>query len=140
MPSQQFTYTFTALANRARITFSFPEDVGCLALDGVELLADNGFERSKSNSWTYCNPTSATSAGTVTSDYLFCEGVPYQAKLGSYYYYDGAVANADYLYQMLNTTVDETYTVSYWLFNLGSGTSSNTDVFVAYQSVKPNGR
>ena len=117
--------------------------MGCFALDAVsvrsitaptvELIANNGFETGDLSSWTYCNPQSATSAGEVikNSDNFQCMGYTYQAKIGSHFYYDGAVGNADYLIQTFPTIIGATYTISYWLYNQGSGSASSADVIIS---------
>ncbi|CAF2417692.1 unnamed protein product [Rotaria sp. Silwood2] len=142
-PYTQYTYTYTAISNRTRIAFSFREDEGCFALDAVsvrsiaaptiELIANNGFETGTLSSWTYCNPNSAISAGAVmqNSDSFQCMGYTDQAQSGSYFYYDGAVGNCDYLIQMFSTIVGQTYTISYWLYNQGSAHPSSADVIIS---------
>ena len=117
--------------------------MGCFALDvvsirsitapTVELIANNDFETGTLSSWTYCNPQSAVSAGEVikNSDNFLCMSYIYQAKSGTHFYYDGAVGNADYLIQTFPTTVGTTYTISYWLYNQGSGSASSADVIIS---------
>ncbi|CAF1012788.1 unnamed protein product [Rotaria sp. Silwood1] len=142
-PYTQYTYTYTAISNRTRIAFAFREDSGCFALDAVsvrsiitpstELIANNGFETGTLSSWTYCNPSSATAAGEVkqNSDSFQCMGYTYQAQSGTHFYYDGAVGNCDYLIQMFTTIVSQTYTISYWLYNQGTGSASSADVIIS---------
>ena len=99
----------------------------------MELIANNDFETGSLSPWTYCNPKSAASPGKVikNSDYEQCLGYTYQAKSGSHFYFDGAVGNADYLIQTFLTTVGTTYTISYWLYNQGSGSASSADVIIS---------
>lgn len=142
-PYKQYNYTYTAILNQTRIAFSFREDAGCFALDNVsvrntaaptvELIANNDFETGTLSSWTYCNPQSASSAGQVkkNSDNFQCMGFTYQAKSGTYFYYDGAVGNCDYLVQTFATDIGSTYTISYWLYNQGIGSASSADVVIS---------
>ncbi|CAF0739805.1 unnamed protein product [Rotaria sordida] len=144
VPYTQYTYTYTAISNRTRIAFAFREDEGCFALDAVsvrrltaptiELIGNNDFETGTLSSWTYCNPNSASSAGEVipNSDNFQCMTSTYQAKSGSYFYYDGAVGNCDYLIQTFSTIVGQTYTISYWLYNRGNTAyPSSADVIIS---------
>ncbi|CAF2407581.1 unnamed protein product [Rotaria sp. Silwood2] len=142
-PYTQYTYTYTATSNRTRIAFAFREDEGCFALDAVsvrsiaaptiELIANNDFETGTLSSWTYFNPNGAISAGAVkqNSDSFECMSYTYQAQSGSYFYYDGAVGNCDYLIQMFSTIVGQTYTISYWLYNRDTVSASSVDVIIS---------
>ncbi|CAF3481291.1 unnamed protein product [Rotaria socialis] len=143
-PYTQYTYTYTAIANLTRLTFAFREDVGVFALDtvsvtsilapSVQLLANNGFETGSESSWTYCCPSTATSWAGVGkySDNIYNMGVTYQSQSGTYFYYDGTGSGCDYLSQKFSTTVGGTYTISYWLYNLGSGSASSADVIMSH--------
>ncbi|CAF4011783.1 unnamed protein product, partial [Rotaria sordida] len=139
----QYTYTYTAISNRTRITFAFREDIGYFALDTVsvrsitnptvELISNNGFETGTTSPWIYCNPGGATAAGTIKANsnnfnYL---GYLYQAQSGTRFYIDGAVGDADYLSQIFSTTIGTTYNISYWLVNMGSGTLNSADVIIS---------
>ncbi|CAF3495472.1 unnamed protein product [Rotaria sp. Silwood1] len=84
-------------------------------------------------SWTYCNPSGATAAGTVeanSNNFKFWNYL-YQAQSGNYFYTDVAVGAADYLSQIFSTTIGTTYTISYWLYNIGTGTRSSADVIIS---------
>ena len=65
------------------------------------------------------------------SDNFQSMGYTYQAKSGTHFYVDGAVGNADYLFQIFPTTIGATYTISFWLYNRGSGTASSADVIIS---------
>jgi hypothetical protein len=86
-----------------------------------------------SPSWTYCNPQSASAGGEIldNSAYFQCMGYTYQAESGTYFYYDGAVGNNDYLTQTFTTNIGSTYTISYWLYNQGIGLDSSADVIIS---------
>ncbi|CAF3249806.1 unnamed protein product [Rotaria sp. Silwood2] len=53
------------------------------------------------------------------------------AQLGNYFYTDGAVGAADYLSQIFSTPIGTTYTISYWLYNIGTGTRNSADVIIS---------
>ncbi|CAF1235174.1 unnamed protein product [Adineta steineri] len=107
-PYAYYSYTYVAIATLTRISFSFREDNGCFAIDTVsvrstaaptvELISNNDFETGSFSSWTYCNPNGASAAGKVYHS-LFCVSYTLTPKSGSYFYYDGAVGNNDYLSQ-----------------------------------------
>jgi len=100
---------YIAISNRTPISFSFREDIGCFALDTVsvrnttaltvELIANNDFETGILSSRTYCNPQSTIGAGEVKKNFdnFQCLHFTNQTKSESYFYYDGAVGNSDYL-------------------------------------------
>ncbi|CAF4258379.1 unnamed protein product [Rotaria magnacalcarata] len=143
-PYTKYTYTYTAIANLTRLTFAFREDVGVFALDtvsvtsilapSVQLLVNNGFETGSESSWTYCCPSTATSWAGVGqySANIYNMGVTYQPQSGTFFYYDGTGSGCDYLSQKFSTTVGGTYTISYWLYNLGSGSASSADVIMSH--------
>lgn len=140
---QQYSYIYIAIATQTRITFAFREDTGYFALDDtsvrnilsptIELLINGGFEIGNLSSWIYCNPSSSSFPGTLkkTSDNFVAQGKTYAAHSGNYYYLDGAVGNADYLSQMFTTIIGQTYNISFWLYNQGSGTNSNANVIIS---------
>ncbi|CAF3637806.1 unnamed protein product [Rotaria sp. Silwood1] len=139
----QSTYTYAAISNRTRIAFSFREDIGFFALDAVsvrsitastvELIANNDFATGTMSSWTYCNPNSATAAGEIKANSNNFQYGSYfhQAQSGTHFYTDGAVGAADYLIQMFSKTLDTIYTISYWLYNICSGTHISADVIIS---------
>ncbi|CAF3051278.1 unnamed protein product [Rotaria sp. Silwood2] len=142
-PYVQYTYTYVAIATTTRITFAIQEDNGFVALDdisvqdtaapSVEILLNGGFEMNSLAYWLYCNPGGATQAGMVTqnSDYYPYYSYTYIAHSGNCFYLDGAVGAADYLSQTFSTVIAHTYTISYWLDNEGSGSSSSIDVLLS---------
>jgi hypothetical protein len=142
-PYQQYFYTYVAIAAQTRIAFAIREDVGYFALDdtsvrstsapSVELLANGGFESGSLSSWTYCNPSGVTGSGTIkkTSDNFSYNSQIYAAHSGIYYYLDGAVGGTDYIIQMFATNIGETYNISFWLLNCGSGSNSNFNVIIS---------
>lgn len=144
MPYTQYTYTYVAIASTTRITFAFREDLGSFLLDDVsvvninssnnELIVDGSFENgSLSPSWDHCVPFNSTSDGFILSNAtnLTWENVTFLTLTGSYCYCDGIVAFADYLSQTFATQIGATYKISYWLFNRGSGTDNNADIFLS---------
>ncbi len=132
-----------AIATQTRITFAFREDTGYFALDDVsvrstsapaiELLTNGGFETGNLSSWIYCNPAGSSYPGTLeqTSSNFYAEGHTYAAHGGNYYYLDGAVGQADYLSQIVATNIGQTYNISFWLYNYGSGTNSNVNIIIS---------
>ena len=103
-----------------------------LAAPNTELLVNGGFETGSYSSWIYCNPSSSSAAGTIesTSSHFTYNSYTYAAHSGSYYYLDGAVGNADYLSQIFPTTIGDTYNISFWMLNQGSGSSSSADILL----------
>ena len=132
-----------AIATQTRITFAIREDTGYFALDDVsvtsisaptaELTSNGGFEAGTLSSWIYCNPAGSSFPGTLeqTSSNFSAQGHTYSSHSGSYYYLDGAVGQADYLSQILSTTIGQTYNISFWLYNHGSGSNSNVNLIIS---------
>ncbi len=143
VPYQQYAYTYIAIANQTRITFAIREDTGYFALDDisvtsisaptVELLINGGFEAGTLLPWIYCNPSGSSFPGTLeqTSSNFSYQSYTYAAHEGNYYYLDGAVGQADYLSQMFATIIGQTYNISFWLYNHGSGTNSNVNIIIS---------
>ena len=96
-------------------------------------MINGGFETGSFSSWIYCNPSSASYAGILkqNSDNFFSSGQAYSSHTGNYYYLDGAVGQADYLSQIIATNPGETYNISFWLFNEGSGTNNDANVIIS---------
>ncbi|CAF4217634.1 unnamed protein product [Rotaria sp. Silwood2] len=140
---QQYTDTYVAIGTQTRIAFALREDVGFFGLDDisvrsnsastVELLTNGGFKGGTYSSWIYCNPSGSSYARvlTRTSDYFAYSGTTYSAHSDSYYYLDGAVGKADYISQKFATNIGETYTISFWLFNKGSGSNSDFRIILS---------
>ncbi|CAF3394207.1 unnamed protein product [Rotaria socialis] len=144
IPYAQYTYTYVAIATATRISFAFREDIGLFLLDdvsvvnvnapSVQLIVNGGFETgSLSSPWIYCNPYGASAAAFILSNSanLNWGGVTFLAHSGSYCYCDGAVTYADYLSQTFPTNVGDTYNISYWIYNCGSGSASSADVLLS---------
>ncbi|CAF3267648.1 unnamed protein product [Rotaria socialis] len=144
IPYAQYTYTYVAIANATRISFAFREDLGFFLLDdvsvvninapSVQLIVNGAFETgSLSSPWMYYNPYGASVPGFILSNSvnLTWDGIPFLAHSGSYCYCDGAVTYADYLSQTFPTKVGDTYNISYWLYNRGSGSASCADVLLS---------
>ena len=142
-PYQQYSYTYVAIATQTRLTFVMREDNGYYALDdvsvrstsapSVELLSNGDFESGSFSPWIHCNPAGSSSPGIIhsTSPAFHYGGYTYAAHGGNFYYLDGAVSYADYLSQLFPTVVGQTYTVSFWLYNQGTGSSSNVEVILS---------
>ncbi|CAF1482166.1 unnamed protein product [Adineta ricciae] len=143
-PYVQYTSTYVAIASTTRISFALREDSGCFALDnvsvkqnsspGTELLSNPGFETGAFPGWSYCNPYGITWGGQIKSNsaYFSNMGYTYTSKSGSYYYVNCGVGNVDYLYQTFPTTIGETYTISFWLYNHGDQSyPSSVDVWLS---------
>lgn len=96
-------------------------------------MTNGGFETGSLSPWIYCNPAGSSYAGTLekTSDNFVAQGKTYSAYEGNYYYLDGAVGEADYLSQMFATTIGQTYNISFWLYNQGSGTNNDANIIIS---------
>lgn len=141
---QQYSYTYTAIATSTRLAFALREDDGYFALDdisvrsvtapSVELLTNGGFETGSYSPWLYCNPSGASDSGTLkrTSNNFNYGAYTYAAHGGSYYYLDGAVGSADYISQIFSTTIGQTYTISFWMYNQGSGSNSDARIILSH--------
>ena len=140
----QYTYSYVAISNTTRITFAIREDSGAFALDdvsvvnvnapSVQLIANGDFETgSSSPEWLYCDPNNLAGTAYIlpNSANLNWGGAAFQAHSGSYCYLAGAVSFPDYLSQTFLTKISDTYNVSYWLFNRGTGTASSVDVWLS---------
>jgi hypothetical protein len=118
----QYSYTYQATASTATITFVLRQDPHHWCLDdvsiklqsnGSNLLANPGFETGNMSDWDTCNPLNATpTTGKVETG---CP--PYS---GNYSFRDGSTGNPDYLQQTVSVASGSYYTVSFWLYNLGS--------------------
>jgi len=141
-PYVEYTYTYVAIATTTRITLAIREDQGFVAIDdvsvrnnavpSVELIVNGGFETGSVSSWSYCNPGALQGGMVVTNaNYYSYYGYTYDAHSGNYFYQDGAYGAADYLSQTFSTVIGDTYTISYWVDNEGSGSSSSLDVYLS---------
>lgn len=140
----QFTHSFTATSTRTRISFAFQQDKSCFGLDdvsiqrvltpGTELLQNNGFETGELTGWTYCNATNPTGTTEVVSGStsVSCGGPFGRVKVGNFAFYESSIgADASYLSQIVNTTIGDAYTVSYWFYKIGPGQGNNLNVMIS---------
>jgi hypothetical protein len=142
-PYQQYSYTYVAIATQTRIAFALRENSGYYGVDdvsvrstsapAVELLSNGGFESGSFAPWIHCNPAGSTSPGVIrsTSSSFSYGGFTYAAHGGNYYYLDGAVGRADYLSQLFPTVIGQTYTISFWMYNQGSGSNSDANIILS---------
>jgi hypothetical protein len=87
-------------------SFWYLDDVSVTNSSGDQLIVNGGFETGSVTGWTYCNPSSATSPGIVSSS------MPHS---GSYSYMDGSVGTSDYLSQTFAVVPNNIYSVTFWL-------------------------
>ncbi len=108
------------------LSFAFRQDPSYFAMDdvyvvdtvtGLTVNSDPSFESGTLNCCTLCNPSGSSAGGQISSSY---------ALTGTFNYYDGAVGNPDYLILTLTVVPGRTYTISFWLRNLGGPTNSIT--------------
>jgi hypothetical protein len=136
---QQYTVNFIATSATTDLSFAFRDDPAFLFLDdvtmndvttpGPNLVVNGDFEsgivgNSAPQNWTYLNNFGASFGGVVSTD---------SPHSGSNDYFDGAVQAYDAITQSITTTIGDTYSVSFWLFeNSGNSTfssvSTNGDV------------
>ena len=133
-----YTYyvaSFTALQATTFLTFAFRDDPGHFELDdtfladsnasNTNLLANPGFEARAAGSapspWVYFDQSNITYNG-----YTNTGGAKFSPRTGSNYWDDGATGGYDGIYQSVATTVGDTYTIGFYLNEIGTnGTQAN---------------
>ena len=133
-----YTYyvaSFTALQATTFLTFAFRDDPGHFELDdtfladsnaaNTNLLANPGFEARPAGSaptpWVYFDQSNIAYNG-----YTNTGGAKFSPRTGTKYWDDGATGGYDGIYQSLATTVGDTYTIGFYLNEIGSnGTTGN---------------
>ncbi|CAF0825856.1 unnamed protein product [Adineta ricciae] len=118
-----YQYTYVAASTTTTMMLAMRQDPSYWCLDdisvtynGVQMWQNGGFELSSFTSYySYCNPSGASSSGTISS---LCPNS------GNYSFRDGSVAYSDYISQSFSTVVGGTYNISFWLSNLGAPTNS----------------
>ncbi|CAF0798865.1 unnamed protein product [Didymodactylos carnosus] len=119
------SFNYVATSYQATLSLAFRQDPSWWCLDdiavtygGVNSFQNGGFETGAlGTSYTFCNPQTASSSGTVSTT------CPHT---GSYSYYDGSVTNPDYISQTFAVVSGRTYVVSFWIRNMGGPTNSAT--------------
>jgi hypothetical protein len=87
-------------------SFWYLDDVSITNSSGDQLIVNGDFETGSLTGWTYCNPSSVTYSGTVTSSVSYS---------GWYSYKDGSVGASDYLSQTFAVVPNNIYSVTFWL-------------------------
>ncbi|CAF4090278.1 unnamed protein product [Rotaria magnacalcarata] len=109
-----YSYSHQSTASSITLSMAFRQDPSYWALDdisvtlstgGPNLVQNPGFEtRSLTGYYAFCNPSSSSASGTVSSS---------NAHSGTYCYYDGSVGNPDYLSQTTTAIPNNYYTISF---------------------------
>ncbi len=128
---QQFTTSFVATGTSTTVAWAFREVPAFFAFDDASvtmagstnnLLTDPGFERATvgvnipDDGWyRFIQPVDVSAIGTVSSTTSSYGCPPNLAHSGNVFWCDGSVEGYDGLYQLIATTVGQTYNVSFWL-------------------------
>jgi hypothetical protein len=130
-----------AIAKTTRLTFAFRQDNYYFALDDVtvsdnaapgnQLILNGGFETGNLTSWVYCNPSDSYAGGLVQAGNFSSSVYTYAPYSGTYFYLDGAEYAPDYLSQTFTTTIGNTYTIAFSLFNPSDNTTLSIDVLMS---------
>ena len=134
VPKQSYTFyefTYSARHTQTRLTMSFRMDSNHWSLDSVSVtrarttgdqLTNGYFADGDQNGWSACNPNNASNTG-------FVEANPSYAESGTYYWRDGSMGAADYLYQYFPSVVGSSYTIRFQLKGDG-GLPNSAFVFI----------
>ena len=139
----QYSASFVATSASTNLSFALREDPDFLGLDDITMedtttstpvpIVNGGFESGVVGDnapvgWTYLNSFGASFAGIVASATTQPSPGPHS---GSNYYYDGAVQAYDGITQAIATTIDDDYTVSFWL--------ADNSALTTYSALSTNG-
>ena len=135
----QFTYNVTATESTSSLTFLFRQDPDYWYLDSVSVTKGGGFNlltngdfssdpfstSRTSGPWKFVGQPGLNAAG------MWYGGAGQDGQIGKWG--DGAVGGVDGITQTINTTIGDTYNVSFYL----KGSSGTPSVFAAYFGAIP---